>query len=87
MKAVKLGLTSGYFRAAISTLRITNEKHTKKLHVTQATRTNREATDFCATFCIKKATGGRYRRLYTAILRKVVGESACDNPERSCGLF
>ena len=43
---------------------MTNEKHTKKLRATQVTRTNREATEFCAKFCIKKAIDGRYRRLY-----------------------
>ena len=43
-----MALNSGYFCAAISPLRITNEKRTKILHATPASRTNREATDFCA---------------------------------------
>ena len=67
MKAVKIGpdlrlLSRGY-------IRFTNHKGkcTKKLHATQATRTNREATDFCVAFCIKKATAGRYRMLCMGI--------------------
>ena len=35
--------------------------------------------------CIKLLSVGMTSILHTAILRKVVGKSACDNPERYCG--